>query len=120
MSDNDIPPPLMPEPPKVPREPDRIMIPFKLADAVRLQLEFLSRSTALAENHREQVREWLNGYNLHLANWLHEEYGPEAVLAADAMSRETARRMSANLSAAQEKAERDLFSKLEEEFRDDG
>lgn len=95
------------------------MLPWKLADAPRLQLEFLSRSTALDKNHREAVKSWLAGYNAYVIRWLTEAYGPEGVAAADAISRNTADRMNANQQAAQEKMTRELFENLERDFKDE-
>lgn len=116
MSDNDIPPPLVPDHP-TPRN-DELMIPFKMADAVRLQLEFLARSRALADTHRQSIRSWLDGYNRHMAGWLFRTYGEEGLAAADALSKESAQRMSANQTAAQQEAERKLFNELERDFKD--
>lgn len=117
---SDIPPPLQPGQPRPRRDDDdELLLPWKLADAPRLQLEFLSRSTALNKSHREAVRDWLSGYNAYVARYLTERYGPDAVQAADAISRGTASRMNENQQAAQEKAERALFEKLEKDFKDE-
>lgn len=114
---NDIPPPLQPTPRGY--DDDEIMIPWKVADAARLQLEFLARSEALGQAHREAVRAWLTNYNRYVAAWIGNTYGPDAIQAADAISRSTAERMNANLVEAQRKAEKDLFEKLEEELKDE-
>jgi len=115
MSDDDIPPPLSPKPKG--GKPDDLMLPWRLADAPRLQLEFLARSEALNEKDRESVRAWLNSYNVYIAQWLYAEYGADAVREANGISRATAQRMNENQSTAREQAERDLFRKLEEDFR---
>lgn len=115
MTGNDIPPPLVPGGSQP--ESDELMIPFKMADAVRLQLEFLSRSRALADTHRDALRSWLDGYNRHMAGWIFRTYGEQGVAAADALSKESARRMNANHQAAQQEAERELFNKLERDFK---
>jgi hypothetical protein len=113
MSD-DIPPPLIPDPP--PDRDDTIFIPFLLADAPRLQLEFLARNSTLSLHQRESIRDWLRGYNSRLVRWIHDNYGPEAVRAADALSRNSAQQMNRNRLVAQDRAERDLFASLEEQM----
>lgn len=115
MSD-EIPPPLVPQPPR----DDTIFIPFQLADAARLQLEFLAKSSVMAKHHREAIAEWLRGYNSRLASWVQANYGPEGLRAADAMSRATAQRMNRLQRHAQDQAERELFNSLEEQMGEDG
>jgi hypothetical protein len=110
-----IPPPLVPGQPNS-QDPDRLMIPFKLADAPRLQLEFLARSKSIGEPQRIAISSWLSDYNRHLVNWIHSAYGPTGVKAADELSRATANRMNENANAEQRRAERDLFSSLEEQM----
>lgn len=115
-----IPPPLTPGQPQRPDpSDDELMIPWKIANAPRLQLEFLSKSSALSKRHRDALAEWLLGYNDYIARYLAANYGPEAVQAADAISRSTVNRMNANQAAAQEKAERALFENLERDFKDE-
>lgn len=119
---NDIPPPQIPDPNPDPEEgsTDVLYIPYILADAPRLQLEFLTRHTGISEVHRKGIRRWLSDYNVRLLKWIHDYYGPEAVRAADALSRATAQTMNANIRIQQEQIERDLFAHLEEEMnRDD-
>lgn len=114
---SDIPPPLIPEPsPEAIGE--HLYIPYLLADAPRLQLDLLSRHKALPMSHREAIRQWLHHYNTRLLKWIHDTYGMEAVKAAEAMSRSAAQTISANQRKAQEKLERELFSNLEEEMRE--
>lgn len=112
---SDIPPPLTPEPPR----DDTIYVPFLLADAPRLQLDLLSRHTALPQAHRDSIREWLVGYNSHLSKWIHQNYGPAAVKAADALSRAAAQKIAGNQRKAQAEAERDLFNRLENDFKNE-
>lgn len=114
MSD-EIPPPLTPRP----KPPGELMLPWRLADAPRLQLEFLARSDALSERNQRAVREWLDSYNSYISHYLQGAYGAEGVRAANEISRSSAKRMNENRSTAREKAERDLFKKLEEEFKRD-
>jgi hypothetical protein len=114
---DEIPPPLVPQPPS---RDDTIFIPFQLADAARLQLEFLAKSSVIAKHHREAIGEWLRGYNSRLAGWVHNNYGPEGLRAADAMSRATAERMNKLQRHAQDQAERELFNSLEEQMGEDG
>lgn len=115
----DIPPPLIPDPPPAPKQrpdPDHLMIPFRLADAPRLQLEFLARSKSIGEPQRNAITAWLAGYNRHLVNWIHSVYGPDGVKAADALSRSTAIKMNENATEEQRRVERDLFASLEEQM----
>jgi hypothetical protein len=93
------------------------MIPWRLADSPRLQLEFLSRSDALSERNRKAVRDWLSSYNSYISHYLQSAYGAEGVRAANEISRTTAQKMNENQVTAREKLERDLFKKLEEEFK---
>ena len=92
------------------------MLPFALADAARLQLDFLSHNKALPAVHRDSIAKWLRGYNNRLVKWLHENYGPEGVKAADAMSRSVGRAMFQLQSEAQAQTEREIFGRLEEEM----
>lgn len=115
MSD-EIPPPLVPDPPPA---GDHLYVPYLLADAPRLQLDFLSRHTALPEAHRAAIKNWLYAYNTRLMKWLHDTYGPDAVRAADALSRQGANKISEKQRQAQDRVERDLFAQLEEEFGND-
>jgi len=118
--DDGIPPPLIPDPPgESPQGAETILIPYLLADAPRLQLDFLSRHMALPQAHRDALREWLRGYNTRLLKWIHDNYGPEAVRSADALSRAVGEKINANQKLAQEKVERDLFTRLEEDFKDE-
>lgn len=119
MSDDEIPPPLIPDPPQPPQSSDTLYLPFLLADAPRLQLEFISRHKALPQAHREAIKDWLRGYNTRMLKWLHDNYGPEAVRAADALSRQSAQRINENQKAAQERAIRELFDHLEKEMNQD-
>lgn len=113
----EIPPPLIPDPaPGPPGGNDVLYIPFLLADAPRLQLEFLARHKGLTEAQRDSIKAWVRGYNTRLLKWIHDNYGPEAVRAADAMSRRAADKMNENAKLAQEQVERDLFNHLEQEF----
>lgn len=118
MSDQ-IPPPLIPDPPPQPGAQNTLFLPFLLADAPRLQLDFLSRHQAIPQAHRDAIRSWLRGYNMRLMKWLHDAYGPEAVRAADALSRQAGRKINETHQAAQRQAERDLFTHLEKEMLDD-
>jgi len=117
MSD-DIPPPLIPDPPPE-SIGDHLYVPYLLADAPRLQLDFLSRHTALPQSHRQAIREWLHNYNTRLLKWLYDTYGEEAVRAAEALSREAGQKIMQHQRQAQEKLERSIFDKLAEEMRDD-
>lgn len=121
MNDDGIPPPLIPDQPSQPPPDDgeSILIPYLLADAPRLQMDMLSRHMSLPKPHREAIREWLRGYNTRLLKWVHDNYGPDAVRAADALSRAAGQQISANQKVAQEQAERDLFTKLEEDFKNE-
>lgn len=117
---SEIPPPLMPDQPsRDESDNDAIFLPFLLADAPRLQLDFISRHKALPQAHRDALREWLRGYNTRLLKWIHDNYGADAVRAADAMSRAAGQKINANQKLAQEKAERDLFDHLEKDFKDE-
>lgn len=113
---DDIPPPLIPAPPG---GPDAMYLPFLLADAPRLQLEFLSRNKSLSVQQRSQIAKWLKNYNFRLVEWLHDTYGPEGVKAADAMSRSVAGKMAKMQAAAMEQAEVDLFGRLQREMGED-
>lgn len=95
------------------------MIPFLLAEAPRLQLDLLSRHKSLPLAHREAIKEWLRGYSERVVKWLHDNYGPEAVRAADALSRASAQHMNTKQLEAQQKAERDLFTHLAKEMEKD-
>lgn len=120
MNDDGIPPPLIPDPPsQPPKGADSILIPYLLADAPRLQLDMLSRHMSLPKPHREAIREWLRNYNTRLLKWIHDNYGPEAVKAADALSRAAGQQITTNQKLAQDQAERDLFTKLEQEFKNE-
>lgn len=112
--DDDIPPPLVPSRP--PTDADSMFIPFTLADAPRLQLDFLSRNSLIPEASRNAIKRWLDGYNARLVRWISEVYGDEGVQAADTLSRATAEQMNKLLTEAREKATRDLFAHLEEEM----
>lgn len=116
---SDIPPPLVPGS-RPPGGGDTIYIPFLLADAPRLQLDYLSRHRSLPEAHRKAIKDWLHGYNTRLLKWIHDNYGPEAVRAADAMSKQAAQRINDNVAAAHEQYERELFAHLEQEMGEDG
>lgn len=114
MSSDDIPPPLNPVPKSPPAD---LMLPWRLADAARLQLEFLASSEALNDKDRQSVRDWLDSYNSYIARWLYAKYGPDAVQAANEISRATAQKMNENQEMSMKKAEHDLFQKLEEDFK---
>lgn len=113
---SEIPPPLVPRPSG---QGDGLMLPWRLADAPRLQLEFLSRSSSLDDDVRAAISKWLAGYNAYVMTWLEKTYGKQAVEAADVISRYTAQRMNENRSAAMKDAERELFNRLEEDFRNE-
>lgn len=114
---SDIPPPLRPD--NTAGQQPSLLIPFLLAEAPRLQLELLSRHKSLPQAHRDAIKEWLRGYNERVVKWLHDNYGPEAVKAADALSRASARHMNEKQREAQAQAEKELFNHLAKEMEDD-
>lgn len=117
--DDDIPPPLIPDPPPGGESSDVLFLPFAIADAPRLQLEFLARHPDIADAHREAIKKWLYSYNVKMIKWIHDAYGPEGVKAADAMSRAVVQKLHDNQKAAREQYERDLFRHLEQEMGKD-
>jgi hypothetical protein len=109
-------------PPQVPKMPagSIIYLPFMLADAPRLQLDYLSRHPDVSPAHREAISKWLAGYIARVVAYLRTTYGQHGVDAATILSRLGADRMNEAVADELKKQEGELFTRLEEEmFRDE-
>lgn len=111
-----IPPPQIPSGADDDRDDSVLLIPFVLADAARLQLEYLSEHPVIPEDARVAISDWLKRYNRELVGWLRDELGEEAVVAANALSRYAAEMMNRHAAQAMSDGEDELFSFLEREM----
>ena len=92
------------------------MLPFVLADAPRLQMEYLSRHPAISEEDRAAIRDWLDKYNAKLVAYLRNTHGDEAVKRADALSRMAAQMLNRHGQEEFQKREDEIFDRIAEMF----
>lgn len=116
-----------PEPIRIPRRAEtptpqttELMLPLALADGPRIFLNFLALHSTIPLVYREKIADWLLQYRTHLVAFLVQNYGVPGVLAADAIAKDMAEQFLSVVKEDYDKAEGDLFDRLEDELKDNG
>lgn len=98
--------------------PGRLDIPFAMAEQPRIFLAWLgSEDSTLTADQKKHINEWRVEHESELAHYLHERYGHYVMVMAHVYSQQLANAFWADMNASCEKANQDMFDRLEEEMR---
>jgi hypothetical protein len=100
-------------------DPQKISIPFLLAEAPRTFLRWLALNSTLTDAQRKNIAEWLTEHNTMLAAYIQAEYGHAMMYAANELAKNLGDAFMAQVMNGAEKANKEMFDRLEEELRGD-
>jgi hypothetical protein len=100
--------------------PYEMFLPFALVDAPRVFLNLLALHSKIPEPYRNLIGTWVLEYQKSVALYIVENYGEEGIILADAIAREVTRTFVEAIKENYEQAEGELFTRLEDEMRNDG
>ncbi|MDM2418386.1 Uncharacterised protein [Mycobacteroides abscessus subsp. massiliense] len=95
-------------------------LPFTLVDAPRAFLNILALHSKMPEPYRELISAWILEYQKSVALYIAEHYGVEGIVVADAIAREVTKAFVEAIKEGYEQVEGELFTRLEDEMRNDG
>lgn len=98
---------------------DRIVMPYRLAEAARISMYTIASHPNLPDNLRWWIVQWLNSYNAALATWFSQNYGPDVFPALAEITNGVRQMSEENAAREAARAMDEAFQRWEQELEDD-
>lgn len=95
-------------------------IPFMLAEACRMMLNFLALDSRLPNAHQNVISQWLLHHNEHLGAYMLATYGQDGAYHANLMAEAMSRQFIQGIANDRDVKEAELFQLLEQQMMGDG
>lgn len=99
--------------------PGNIQLPLALAEQARTFLSWLGQYSEIPDAQKKAINEWVEQYNTKVLSYVHDRYGHYVMIMANEVSKRVGDEFMAAMNRSCDKAQDEMFDRLEAEMRDD-